>query len=99
MNKYMKIDIVDDHNNRQYLNENECNNIINRVSNILGEEITEECIIDLLDVLITRFAKNKSKCLYVNIDRRNRELEPVKEMTLEDVEKELGYKVRIVNDK
>ena len=99
MNKYMKIDIVDDHNNRQYLNESECDNIINRVSNILGEEIPEEYIIDLLDVLITRFAKNKSKYLYVNIDRRNRELEPVKEMTLEDIEKELGYKVRIVNDK
>ena len=99
MNKYMKIDIVDDHNNRQYLNESECNNIINRVSNILGEEISEEYIIDLLDVLITRFAKNKSKYLYANIDRRNRELEPVKEMTLEEIEEKLGYKVRIVNDK
>lgn len=99
MRKYMKIDIVDDYNIRQDLNESECDNIINRVSNILGEEITEECIIDLLDVLITRFAKNKSKCLYVNIDRRNRELEPVKEMTLEEIEKELGYKVKIVKEK
>lgn len=96
MNKYMRIDIIDDNDNRQYLNESECNNIINRVSNIHGEEIPEEYIIDLLDVLITRFAKNKSKYLYFNIDGRNRKLEPVKEMTLEDIEKELGYKVRIV---
>ena len=99
MDKIMRIEMTEVFSrDSTYLYADDCPNIIKKVNDIHGE-ITEECIIDLLDVLITRFAKNKSKCLYVNIDRRNRELEPVKEMTLEDVEKELGYKVRIVKEK
>lgn len=33
----------------------------------------------------------------LNLDDKNEELAPVKEMTLEDIEKELGYKVKIIN--
>ena len=35
----------------------------------------------------------------VDIDERNRSLAPAKEMTLEEIEAELGHKVKIVNKK
>ena len=33
----------------------------------------------------------------LNLDDKNEELAPVKQMTLEEIEKELGYKVKIIN--
>lgn len=42
---------------------------------------------------------NNAHSLQLNLDEKNEELAPAKEMTLEEIEKELGYKVKVVNEK
>ena len=81
---------------RDYIVESEYPNIIKKVNDIYGV-ISNEDIKDAADVLIAAFANSHINGLYVNMDERERELAPVKEMTLEEIEKKHGYKVKIVN--
>ena len=94
----MNIEIVDrDYNGElTYLYESDCPNIIKKVNDIHGE-ITDEELRNAIDVLINVFAKQHIFKMVVNIDEREKSLESAKEMTLEDIEEALGYKVKIVS--
>lgn len=96
---FMNIEIVngDYDGELTYLYESDCPNIIKKVNDIHGE-ITDEELRNAIDVLINAFAKQHIFKMVVNIDEMEKSLESAKEMTLEEVEKELGYKVKIVNE-
>lgn len=72
----------------------EIDNIINRFD---GRKITKDDIKDALDLISLYIYQEKIHRIVVDIDERNRFLTPAKEMTLEEIEKELGHKVKIVS--
>ena len=74
----------------------EINNIINKFD---GHKITEDEIMDALDLISLYIYQEGIHKIVVDIDERNRSLAPAKEMTLEEIEAELGHKVKIVNKK
>ena len=74
--------------------EHECNHILSKVGDVSNEELTKA-----VDTIITYFANENICALEVDIDARNRELMPPKEMTIKDIEEKLGYKVKIVSEK
>ena len=72
----------------------EINNIINKFD---GHKITEDEIMDALDLISLYIYQERIHKIIVDIDERNRGLAPAKEMTLEEIEAELGHKVKIVS--
>ena len=74
----------------------EIDNIINKFD---GRKITEDDVSDALDLISLYIYRERIHKIVVDIDERNRTLAPAKEMTLEEIEKELGHKVKIVNKK
>ena len=72
----------------------EIDNIINRFD---GRKITKDDVKDALDLISLYIYQEKIHRIVVDIDERNRFLAPAKEMTLEEIEKELGHKVKIVS--
>ena len=72
----------------------EINNIINKFD---GHKITEDEIMDALDLISLYIYQERIHKIVIDIDERNRFLEPAKEMTLEEIEKKLGHKVKIVS--
>ena len=52
-----------------------------------------------ISVLIKYFCDNKIDHMVADIGAKEKSLEPAKEMTMEDIEKELGYKIKIVKRK
>lgn len=62
----------------------------------LDHKITDDELQNAVDTIITYFMQNDCFTVEVDLDRRDREFGPPKEMTLEDVEKELGYKIKII---
>ena len=74
----------------------EIDNIINKFD---GHKITEDEIMDALDLITLYIYQERIHKIIVDIDERNSGLVPAKEMTLEEIEKELGHKVKIVNKK
>lgn len=65
----------------------------------LNEEITDEDFDKALDVVMTYFMQKQISYVTVNLEERNYEKSPVKTMTLDDIEKELGHRIKIVNTK
>ena len=74
----------------------DCPNIIKHCGK---SKMSEEYITDLLDTLITYFYENEIQSMVVDLEQRDRYLQPAKEMTIEEIEKKLGYKGKIVSDK
>ena len=74
----------------------EIDNIINRFD---GHKITEDEIEYALDLISLYMYQKEIYKLVVDIDERNKILSPAKEMTIEEIEAELGHKVKIVNKK
>ena len=74
----------------------EIDNIINKFD---GHKITEDEIMDALDLISLYIYQEGIHKIVVDIDERNGSLAPAKEMTLEESEKELGYKIKIVAEK
>ena len=72
----------------------EIDNIINKFD---GRKITEDEVMDALDLISLYIYQERLYKFVVDIDERNRFLAPAKEMTLEEIEKKLGYKVKIVS--
>ena len=64
-----------------------------------GKRITRKEAEDALDLIIAYFVQNSSCVMLCDIDERDKYLTPSKEMTIKETEKELGYKVNIVDDK
>ena len=64
-----------------------------------GKRITRKEVEDALDLIIAYFAQNSSCVMLCDIYERDKSLNPSKEMTIKEIEKELGYRVNIVDDK
>lgn len=63
----------------------------------LDHKITEEELALALNTLITYFMQNGSYAMIIDLDKRNKELKPAKEMTIEEIENKLGCKIKIIN--
>lgn len=68
-------------------------NIINNVG-----EVSEDDLQETIDKIIVYMAKDRIDEMIVNIDHRDQCYAPAKEMTIAEIEKKLGYKVKIVKD-
>ena len=66
---------------------------------MVDHEITEDEWNEALNVMITYFAQKELDNIIVNLGIRNRWFGDAKEMTIEEIEKELGHKVKIVKEK
>ena len=80
----------------------ECNNIISKIEKYfdgsLGN-ISDKDFSDALDLIISYMYINKHSIYIIDIDERNKVNTQAKEMTLEEIERRLGHKVKIVSDK
>ena len=65
----------------------------------LDHEITEEEFDNCINTLITYFMQNGYYAMIIDLDKRNKDLKPVKEMTIEEIENKLGCKIKIINKK
>ena len=102
VNKIKYTDLCDpDFNPEQIpnLHAYDCPNIIRHVEKKLGHSATIDDVIDALDVLAAYISKNDVYRFKVDISERNDSLRPAKEMSIKDIEKELGYKIKIISDK
>ena len=63
----------------------------------VDHEVSEEEFQHAINVILTYFMQTKMIATNVNLDKRNSRMAPVKEMTIEEIEKELGHKVKVVN--
>lgn len=86
--------ILFSHEEHPMLFSHEIDNIINKFD---GRKITKDEVVDALDLISLYIYQERLCKLVVDIDERNRFLAPAKEMTMEEIEKELGYKVKIVS--
>lgn len=50
-----------------------------------------------LRVIMTKFMQDDIKRILIKLDEFDKGLAPAKEMTLDEIEKELGYKVKVIN--
>ena len=110
MNKHINIELVDpclpseddyifdldQYVSRPTLCECDICNIINKIGD---HRITDDEMKDAIDLLAVYFYQQKIYKMIIDIDQRNCSLEPAKEMTLEEIEKKLGHKVKIVAEK
>lgn len=99
MKKALRIDVVDpsfipDDFNHPTIMCYECEHILKQFEN---ESIND--VEKAIDTIINHFVTTGTSCMMVDIDKRNKALAPVKEMTFDDIEKELGYKIKIVKEK
>lgn len=65
----------------------------------LDHKITDEDFEKAIDIVITKFMQDGLYYVVVDLEERNESRMPVKEMTMEELEKVLGYKVKVVNKK
>ena len=99
MDKYLKISIKDltmPKNmpvgyDEQVIYPSEIQNIINTIGDITVEDLETA-----VDVLLVHFAKNNLTSMRIDVCKRDLVHVPVKEMTINDIEKELGYRIKIV---
>lgn len=77
----------------------DCPNVVRHVRKKLGHSATMDDVIGALDVLAAYISENDTCSFEVDISKRNNSLGPAKEMSIKDIEKELGYKIKIVSDK
>ena len=66
---------------------------------MLDREVTDDEWNEALNTLITYFAQNDMHTIIVDLERRNTWYGDAREMTMEEVEQQLGYKIKIVKEK
>lgn len=76
------------------LNENDCD----KYPYILkkGDIVYEEEAFEAMDTLVRYLYQNGCTKVVYNFEGRNKKLTPAKEMTVAEIEKALGYKVKII---
>lgn len=113
MNKHIDIKLVDPELQYRLINEYDLNKygpsikrpelfpdeICNIINKFGDRKISHDEISNAYDVLIMYLYQNDLYRISLDVDKINKRLEPAKEMTIEEIEKELGYKVKIVNEK
>lgn len=97
--KYTDLALFDSEPQMPNLQLFDCPNVVRHVRKKLGHSATVDDVVDALDVLAAYLSENDTYCFEVDISERNNSLRPAKEMSIEDIEKELGYKIKIVSDK
>ena len=75
----------------------DCQHIIDNLNR--NTEITNDELSHALDIITTYFVEHRINGLVLDINKRNKILAPAKEMTIDEIEKELGYKIKIVKEK
>lgn len=78
---------------RGYISDDEYPNLM------LDHEVTDDEWNEALNTLITYFAQNPIHNIIVDLKKRNEHYGPAKEMTMEEIEQQLGYKIKIVKEK
>lgn len=73
----------------------ECENIMKKIN----KKISNDKIQDALDIITAYFVQKGIHKIVLDIDERNEALAPAKEMTLDEIERKLGYKIKIINNK
>ena len=79
-----------------FIYDRDCQHIIDNLNR--DTEITVEELNHALDVVTVYFVENCINGLVLDINERNKILAPAKEMTIDEIEKELGYKIKIVKE-
>ena len=74
----------------------DCEHIIDNLNR--DAEITVEELNHALDIVTAYFVEHRINGLVLDINERNKILAPAKEMTIDEIEKELGYKIKIVGN-
>lgn len=64
---------------------------------LLDHKINDDEIDKCIKTLCTFLVEHEAKCLKIDLDVIDKKFEPAKEMTLDDIEKALGYKIKIIN--
>ena len=77
-----------------YLYDHECRNIMRPFENV---DISTDDIKNAIDLIITYMVRDKLGKIVIDIAEHDQSLVPPKEMTLKEIEKELGYKIKIVS--
>lgn len=62
----------------------------------LDHEITDEELDNAINVITTALMQKGTHTIIADLDVREKLATPIKEMTVEDIEKALGYKVKII---
>ena len=75
----------------------DCQHIINNLNSDTG--ITVDELNHALDIVTAYFVEHCINRLVLDINKRNKILATAKEMTIDEIEKELGYKIKIVKEK
>ena len=79
-----------------YIYDRDCQHIINNLNR--DDEITVEELNHALDIVTAYFVEHRINWLVLDINDRNKVLAPAKEMTIEEIEEKLGYKIKIVDN-
>lgn len=69
-------------------------NIINNIGEVSEDELQEA-----INTIIVYMAKDRIDGMTIDLDHRNEYYAPAKEMTIAEIEKKLGHKVKIVKEK
>ena len=65
----------------------------------LNSEVNAKELAHAIDTIATFFMQNDKYALTVDLDEMEKFLKPPVEMTIKEIEKELGYKVKIVGER
>lgn len=79
-----------------FIYDRDCQHIINNLNS--DTEITVDELNHALDIITAYFVEHCINRLVLDINKRNKMLAPAKEMTIDEIEKELGYKIKIVKE-
>ena len=79
-----------------FIYDRDCQHIINNLNR--DTEITNDELKHALDIVTAYFVEHCINGLVLDINERNKILAPSKEMTIDEIEKELGYKIKIVDN-
>lgn len=77
-----------------FLYGSECRNIMRQFENV---DISTDDMTNAIDLIITHMVRDNISKIVVDIAERDQALASPKEMTLREIEKELGYKVKIMS--
>ena len=90
--KKMRIELKHEFGNAR-ISEDEYPNLM------LDHEVSEDEFNTAIDTLITYFAQKDLFHILIDLKMRNDYQGPAKEMTMEEIEEQLGYKIKIVKEK
>lgn len=63
-----------------------------------GDVVCEQEVAEAMDTLIRYLYQNKQVQIIYDLECRNKALTPTKEMTITEIEKALGYKIKLISE-